>query len=75
MEGIGWSDWKRNGEVAGTEGESRRIEAIEIQCNKSLEVREQVQDIGWMPCSKGTGIKIGTETKGLRLEAFEISVV
>lgn len=75
MEGIGWSDWKRNGEVAGTEGESRRIEAIEIQCNKSLEAREQVQDIGWMPFSRGTGIKIGTETKGLRLEAFVISVV
>lgn len=75
MEGIGWSDWKHSGEVAGTEGESRRIEAIEIQSNKALEAREQVQDIGWMPFSRGTAVKIGTETKGLRLEAFVISVV
>lgn len=75
MEGIGWGDWKSNGEVAGTEGESRRIEAIEIQSNRSLEVQEQVQDIGWLPPSKGTGIKIGTETKSLRLEAFKINII
>ena len=75
VQDIGWQEWKHSGEVAGTEGESKRIEAIEIQSNRSLEVREQVQDIGWMPCSKGTAVKIGTETKGLRLEAFVIDIV
>ena len=75
VQDTGWQEWKHSGEVAGTEGESKRIEAIEIQSNKILEVREQVQNIGWMPCSKGTAVKIGTETKGLRLEAFVIDIV
>ena len=75
MEGIGWSDWKHNGEIAGTEGENRRIESIEIQSNRALKVQEHVQDIGWMPYSKGTSIKIGTEGKELRLEAFKIEIV
>lgn len=75
MEGIGWSDWVDNGQVAGTTGQARRIEAIEIKSNKMLEVQEHVQNIGWMPSSKGTNIRIGTEGKSLRLEAFKINVM
>ena len=75
MEGIGWSGWVGNGQVAGTTGQARRIEAIEIKSNKMLEVQEHVQSIGWMPSSKGTNIKIGTEGKSLRLEAFKINVM
>ncbi|WP_374047366.1 hypothetical protein [uncultured Phascolarctobacterium sp.] len=30
MQGKGWSGWCSNGQVAGTTGESRQIEAIEI---------------------------------------------
>ena len=29
--GIGWMDWVRDGEMAGTTGEHREIEAIQIQ--------------------------------------------
>ncbi len=72
MEGLGWSNWVTNGQVAGTTGQSRRIEAIEIQSNKMLEVQEHIQDIGWMPSSKGLNIRVGTEGKALRLEAFKI---
>lgn len=75
MQDKGWSNWVGNGQVAGTTGESRRIEAIEIKSNKMLEVKEHVQDIGWMPSSKGTNIKIGTEGKSLRLEAFKINII
>ena len=75
MQDIGWSGWVGNGQVAGTTGESRRIEAIEIKSNKMLEVQEHIQNVGWMPSSKGTNIKIGTEGKSLRLEAFKISVI
>lgn len=75
IESIGWSDWVSNGQVAGTTGQSRRIEAIEIQSNKMLEVQEHVQNIGWMPSSKGNTIKVGTEGKSLRLEAFKIKVI
>ncbi len=75
MQDKGWSDWVSNGQVAGTTGQSRRIEAIEIKSNKELEVKEHIQDVGWMPSSKGTNIRIGTEGKSLRLEAFKINVL
>lgn len=71
---IGWTDWKNSGEIAGTVGESKQIEAIEIKSSKCLDVQEHVQDIGWMPASRGTDIRIGTEGKGLRLEAFKVSI-
>lgn len=75
IQDIGWSNWVTNGQVAGTTGQSRRIEAIEIQSNKMLEVQEHVQNIGWMPSSKGNTIRVGTEGKALRLEAFKIRVI
>lgn len=75
MENTGWSNWVTNGQIAGTTGQSRRIEAIEIKSNKILEVQEHIQDVGWMPASKGTNIKIGTEGKSLRLEAFKINIL
>ncbi len=75
MENTGWSNWVGNGEIAGTTGQSRRIESIEIKSNRMLEVQEHIQDVGWMPSSKGTNIKIGTEGKSLRLEAFKINII
>lgn len=75
IQDIGWQDWKKNEEVAGTTGQSKRIEAIEIKSNKMLEVQEHVENIGWMPKSKGTEIHIGTIGKSLRLEAFKINVI
>ncbi len=74
VQDLGWTEWKNSGEVAGTEGESKQIEAIEIKSSKCLEVQEHVQDIGWLPASRGNNIRIGTESKGLRLEAFKVSI-
>ena len=31
VEGKGWMNWVKNGAIAGTTGESKRIEAIQIQ--------------------------------------------
>ena len=75
MEGLGWSGWKKSGEEAGTTGEGRRIEAIEINCNKDLEAQEHVQDVGWLPPSRGKHIVIGTQGKALRLEAFKVNIL
>ena len=75
MQDKGWSNWVGNGQVAGTTGEKRRIEAIEIKSNKVLEVQEHIQDVGWMPKSRGTNIRIGTEGKCLKIEAFKINIV
>lgn len=75
MADLGWSSWVGNGQEAGTTGQYRRIEKIEIKSNKMLEVQEHIQNVGWMPSSKGTNISIGTEGKSLRLEAFKINVI
>lgn len=75
VQDIGWQDWKKEGEIAGTTGQSLRLEAIRIKCNKTLEVQEHIQDIGWTPKFKSKEFMIGTEGKALRLEAFKINVV
>ena len=76
VQDIGWEEkfCHKNGEIAGTTGQCRKIEAIEIKSNRDLEVQEHIQDIGWIPASKGKNIKIGTEGKSLRLEAFKILI-
>ena len=50
-----WMSWVNEGEMAGTVGESKRVEAIGItseglkEKGYQLQYRVQVQDIGWMP--------------------------
>ena len=34
---IGWQNWKNNGEMAGTEGKSLRLEAIKIKLEDTEE--------------------------------------
>ena len=75
VQDIGWQEWKNNDEVAGTTGESKMIEAIEIKSNKILEVKEHIENVGWLPASKGTEIHVGTVGKALRLEAFKINIL
>ena len=75
VQDIGWQDWKKDGEIAGTTGQSLRLEAIRIKCNKTLEVQEHIQDIGWTPKFKSKEFVIGTEGKALRLGAFKINVM
>ena len=31
VQSLGWMDWVKNGEMAGTTGQARRMEAIEIK--------------------------------------------
>ena len=75
IEEIGWTDWVKKGEEAGTTGQCKRIEAIEIKSNRLLEIQEHIQDVGWLPSSKGTEIRVGTVGKALRLEAFKINIL
>lgn len=48
----GWQEEKKDGEVSGTTGESKRIEAVNIQLENqeyqgNINYRAHVQDIGW----------------------------
>ena len=70
-------DWKKNGEIAGTTGEARRIEAIEIRLEDetlsqySIKYRVHVQDYGWTDW-KNNGEMAGTTGESKRMEAIEI---
>ena len=34
VQGIGWQTWKKNGELAGTSGQSKRIEALRVKTDR-----------------------------------------
>ena len=76
MAGKGWSDWVPNGCMAGTIGESRAIEAIEIQSSKNVIVGqayvENIGYIGYQNEVRGTQITIGTTGQALRIEGFRL---
>ncbi|HAZ06708.1 MAG TPA: hypothetical protein DCY58_11780 [Acetobacterium sp.] len=65
-----------NGQTSGTSGESKRLEAIEIQVDNKgydlgIEYRTHIQNIGWQDW-KHDGEISGTSNQGLRLEAIEV---
>jgi uncharacterized protein YjdB len=57
VQDIGWQGWVSDGEMAGTEGQSRRIEAIRIRL---------------LNAPQGAGVQYRAHVKGLRVEALEI---
>lgn len=81
---IGWQDWKYDGVMSGTEGQSKRLEGIEIQLADNLNTDEKyegdieyqthIQGYGWEEDRKGTwaknGALSGTESQSRRLEAI-----
>lgn len=75
---IGWQADRHDGELSGTEGEARRLEAIRIKRSDSLPIgdivyRTHVQDYGWLNWVSN-GESSGTEGKAKRLEAIEIKL-
>lgn len=78
VQNIGWTAWSYNGEVAGTEGKSLRIEAVEVQLVQKQEAsvmgRAHVQDVGWTSPVRGDGPTLGLTGKSKRLEAFSLSL-
>lgn len=76
VEGYGWTGWKTNGEIAGTKGESRRLEAIRIDApNYIIEADAQIEGIGWVNygiINKDT--IIGTTGESRRLECLRLSI-
>ena len=73
---YGWQDWTTEGLLSGTSGESKRLEAIQIQLNNlgvtgSVEYRTHVQTYGWQDW-KRDGALSGTSGQSKRLEAIQI---
>ncbi len=75
---VGWeTDWVRNGAMAGSEGMSRRLEAVQIrlygQMAQTYDVwyRVHSQRYGWMAWAKN-GQTAGTEGMSRRAEAIQV---
>ena len=73
----GWSKgWVNEGEMAGTEGEARRVEAIKIKMTNcegvSLKFKAHIQDYGDREYTDASEI-IGTVGESKRVEAITIT--
>jgi hypothetical protein len=72
VEGTGWLAPVADGDVAGTTGQGRRMEAIRlIAPGRNIFYRAHVQNIGWM-AEVANGADAGTTGRGLRMEAIQI---
>lgn len=73
---IGWQGWKKDGEMSGTSGQSKRLEGINIKLenlNGNMEYQTHVQSIGWQGW-KSNGAMAGTSGQSKRLEAIKIKL-
>ena len=76
VQNYGWQNYKYNGEMSGTSGESKRLEGIEIKLENQkysggIEYQTHIQNIGWQGW-RGNGDVSGTSGRSLRLEAIKI---
>ena len=74
------SNWFQNGDMAGTSGEAKRLEAICIKLTGNMEkyydvyYRVHIQTYGWLGWTKN-GAAAGSEGLGKRLEGIQIVLV
>lgn len=78
IQDYGWDNFKKDGQVTGTTGQSKRIEAIRIILpteNPDIHIKYQthVQDIGWQSWTQD-GELSGTEGKAKRVEGIRIKL-
>ena len=81
VQNVGWQEYVRNGEMAGTSGLSLRLEGIKIKIDGNVEgsiaYTTHVQNIGWQDevfneINDENPVMSGTSGKSLRLEAIRI---
>ena len=79
VQDIGWQMSVNDGMLAGTTGESKRVEAIKISLSNpsiagNIEYSTHVQDIGWQTSVKNGKIA-GTTGESKRVEAIKIKLL
>ena len=77
VQSYGWeSTWRADGQMSGTSGQAKRLEAIQIKLgrniNGSIEYRTHVQTYGWENTWRRDGQVSGTSGQAKRLEAIQI---
>ena len=75
---YGWQDFVSNGEMSGTEGQSKRLEGIEIKLENQeydggIRYKTHVQTYGWQNFVSN-GEMSGTEGQSKRLEAIQMEL-
>ena len=79
VQDYGWMNFVKDGELSGTQGKAKRLEAIKINLQNApysgdIIYTTHVQDYGWLP--KVINGKIsGTSKEGKRLEALTIELI
>lgn len=78
VQDYGWQESKYDGDIAGTVGESKRLEAIKINIKNqkykgNIRYRTHVQDYGWQAWQSNSQIS-GTSGESKRLEAINIEL-
>lgn len=74
VQNIGWQSFVRNGQVSGTVGQSRRMEAVKISLNNAngdVKYKTHLAKIGWIS-EKSNGAISGTTGQGRAIEAVQI---
>lgn len=75
---YGWCEQVHDGQLAGTSGESKRLEALRISAPEGVtfNVKVHIQRIGWKTFTDvGPNTVIGTVGEGKRIECIEFSSV
>ena len=74
----GWNNFSKDGEMSGTEGQAKRLEAIVLKLNSEVDggisYQTHIQTYGWESSWKKNGEMSGTEGKAKRLEAIKIKL-
>lgn len=77
VEDKGWQTTVKNGQLSGTEGKNKQLEAVKIAVEgvDGLEIKytSHVQDYGWMSEVKNNQVS-GTTGKAKQLEALKINL-
>ena len=76
VQSVGWQDYVKDGVMSGTQGQSRRLEGINIKLSNlpysgGIEYRTHVQTYGWQGWKKNNEMA-GTTGESKRLEAIQI---
>nr|WP_320025274.1 leucine-rich repeat protein [uncultured Acetobacterium sp.] len=83
VQNMGWeTSWETDGNPAGTEGQSLRLEGIQIKligdelpAGAKIEYRTHIQNQGWETAWSSDGNTAGTEGQSLRLEGIQIRLI
>ena len=77
---IGWMDWVTDGNIAGTTGKNKQMEAIKIRLTGEIAnyynvyYRVHVSDYGWLDWAEN-GDVAGTTDAAKKMEAIQIKLV